>query len=340
MAICPAGHTSESTDYCDTCGAPMGEQAVPGPAGPTTPGPDGAGIPAGPAADAPQPCPNCGSMNPHDALFCEACGYDYTTGTMPRAGAEAADLLSIDTPVAPAAQQAPQAPEAPQAPVEAQAPEGPVDAPAEDEGDQPSLLPDAGAAGTTPATDDEAHADASAEGMPEAPAEADAVEAAPADPASLHAPVPVHEAAPAPSEGKAPAEFVAEVWVDPDWYNVQQSGEAMPSPGLPEVVPLRGRQALIGRVSQSRNIHPEIDCGSDTGASRRQAQLSTDGQRWFVEDLESANGTYVGAMGQPLPQDPIQGRRELADDDRIYVGAWTRIVLRKATPDERAAFAG
>ena len=30
-------------------------------------------------------------------------------------------------------------------------------------------------------------------------------------------------------------------------------------------------------------------------------------------------------------------RRELADDERIYVGAWTRIVVRNATDDEKAA---
>jgi len=31
--------------------------------------------------------------------------------------------------------------------------------------------------------------------------------------------------------------------------------------------------------------------------------------------------------------------RELGDDDRIYVGAWTRIVVRPATPEEKAASA-
>ena len=31
-----------------------------------------------------QDCPNCSAQNPPDALFCEACGYDYTTGTLPR----------------------------------------------------------------------------------------------------------------------------------------------------------------------------------------------------------------------------------------------------------------
>jgi hypothetical protein len=29
-------------------------------------------------------------------------------------------------------------------------------------------------------------------------------------------------------------------------------------------------------------------------------------------------------------------KQELGADDRIYVGAWTRIVIRRATQDERA----
>ena len=39
-----------------------------------------------------------------------------------------------------------------------------------------------------------------------------------------------------------------------------------------------------------------------------------------------------------LPEDPIPvgQKRELAPDDRVYLGAWTRIVIRQATDDERA----
>jgi hypothetical protein len=133
---------------------------------------------------------------------------------------------------------------------------------------------------------------------------------------------------------------VAEVWIDPDWYATQGSSDALPSPGLPEVVPLRSASALIGRVSVSRNIHPDIDCDPDTGVSRRHAQISTDGTRWWIEDLESANGTFIGSPAGPLPKDPIgRGRVEFAPDQRIYVGGWTRIVIRAATDDEKQAFA-
>jgi hypothetical protein len=134
-----------------------------------------------------------------------------------------------------------------------------------------------------------------------------------------------------------PVEWVTEVWVDPDWYDAQESEEACPSPGLPAVVPLSRRSILVGRPSVSRSIHPDIDCSGDIGVSRRQAQLTTDGQRWWVEDLQSANGTYVGAASGPLPTSPLPPgqRHELAEDDRIYLGAWTRLVVRRATPEEQ-----
>ena len=249
---CPNGHASTSSDYCDTCGVPIpAGAAAPDPAAVGTPSaaPDAAAAPApeagAPAAPDPQACPNCGSPRDDAALFCEACGYDFTTGTMPR-------------------------------------PPDPTSTP-----DAVALDPDG------------------------------------ADPTPLAPAIAV--------------EWVAEVWVDPDWYAAQESDEACPSPGLPAVVELAAKSVLIGRPSASRSIHPDIDCTGDSGVSRRQAQLTTDGQRWWVEDLQSSNGTYVGPASGPLPTDPVPPgqRRELSEDDRVYVGAWTRIVVRRATPEER-----
>lgn len=260
---CPEGHTSSADDYCDVCGAPIGGAAA-GAAGGATPPPlvppSGAAPSATPAAggssldlDAPaapaagstsgKPCPNCQAANLADALFCEDCGYDFTTGQMPRSVPTTPELAPLDPP--------------------AGAPGGP-------------------AAG--------------------------------------------------------PVEWVVEVWVDPDWHAAQDAADPCPSPGMPVVVPLVGSSLLVGRTSASRNIHPQVDLGTDTGVSRRHAQLTTDGMRWFVEDLQSANGTYVGASGAPLPTTPVTPgqRTELADDDRVYIGAWTRLVIRKATPQEQA----
>ena len=119
-----------------------------------------------------------------------------------------------------------------------------------------------------------------------------------------------------------------------DWYAAQGSTDPLPSPGLPDIVALIKPSSLIGRVSHSRGIFPDVDCELDTGCSRRHAMLTTDGTRWWVEDLGSANGTFVGQLGTALPDQPIAARTEVDMDARIYVGSWTRIVIRPAAPDE------
>jgi len=243
-ATCPAGHTTTAEDYCDVCGLPV-QVSVPAPVAAAAP-------PPAPAALG-QACPHCGTQNVTEALFCEACGYDFTTGTLPRS--------AMPPPVGVS------------------------------EGSQ------------TPGS------------VPAAPSTA---------PVST-----------------ATVEWVAEVWIDPAWYAEQESPDPIPSAGLPATIPLRSRSVLVGRTSRSRNINPDIECATDTGTSRRQAQLTTDGTRWWVEDLESANGTFVAPAGGPLPVNPVTVgiRHELGPDDRIYVGAWTRIVVRRATQDERSSLA-
>jgi len=291
MTACPAGHASTSTDYCDVCGAPMpaGSPAAPVPADQSS----AAVSPVGLA------CPNCQVDNLPDALFCEECGYDFTTGTLPRPAeyetptneqpAVGADGLPLDQPAGT------------DVPAAAGTGAGGADAAAVPESGAPAVVAGQGSAvgnGSVPAAEDRAGG------------------------------------RPAPT-----ANWVAELWVDPDWYRTQNSPDPLPSPGLPEIVLLRGASVLVGRASTSRNIHPEIDCGNDSGVSRRHAQLSTDGRRWWVEDLQSSNGTFVAPSSGPLPQDPIMPgeRTELDNDDRVYVGGWTRIVIRPATDEEKVA---
>ncbi|WP_232678003.1 FHA domain-containing protein [Nocardioides sp. R-C-SC26] len=246
---CPAGHDSTATDYCDTCGVAMPDAGETGsPAATTDPAPpDG-------AAQATS-CPNCQAPTPANALFCESCGYDFTTGAMPRPMTPPSGL---------------------------------------------DLPPSHGAGPSIPTAE------------------------------------PV-ETATDPNPSPAPADaWVAEVWIDPDWYADQQSTDPLPSPGLPSVVALRHTSVLIGRASRSRGIAPDIDLGTDNGISRRHAQLTTDGSRWFVEDLGSSNGTYVGGATGLLPKTPIPvgQKTEIAAGDRVYLGAWTRIVVRQAAPGE------
>jgi hypothetical protein len=279
---CPDGHTSTSGDYCDVCGAPIaGAAATPTQPAPATSSatapapatPSGGSLDLGPvsgpggspATPPPLPagrvCPNCSAGNLPTALYCEDCGYDFTTGQMPR-------------PLSP-----------------------------------PLGMPPAGDTGQL--------------GLPTA-----STAGAPSG-AQMAPPI-------TPTSAPGHVEWVAEVWIDPDWYASQDVTDPCPSPGMPLVIPILERSVLIGRTSTSRNIHPQIDISADNGVSRRHAQLNSDGQRWWVEDLQSANGTYVGSAGGSLPTTPIPvgQRTELADDDRIYLGAWTRVVVRRATAEE------
>lgn len=263
MSTCPSGHQSASDDYCDVCGLPIpagggGQPAAPDPGAGAPPAPDPATAPAPDTSE----CPNCKAANPANALFCEACGYDFTTGTMPRPVEPSSLDIGLPPPVA------------------------------------------TSSAGTDdPPT-----------------AEAAATPVAPADPVAP------------PLEDS----WVAEVWIDPDWYADQDSDDPLPSAGVPTVVPLKTKSILVGRTSRSRNIHPDIDLATDSGISRRHCQFTTDGKRWWVEDLGSSNGTYLGGATGGLPQQPVPPgeKREIAPDDKVYLGAWTRIVLRRATPGE------
>jgi hypothetical protein len=302
MTLCPNGHSSQSTDYCDVCGTPM-VAAAPAPAAPTTAAsstPSGSGEPI--------TCPNCSFPNLPDALFCENCGYDFTTGSLPEPDPDASGFGAPLTAPAPV----------PNAPAVV-----PVIAPVS------SLDIEEGEIGRHEASNDPGYVEAPAiEGQP-------TVEPAGAAEAGLDtATGPVAPVAAPEIEGDTA--WVAEVWIDPEWYAAQKSDDPLPSGGLPEIVVLKQSSLLVGRTSVSRDIHPQIDCGTDSGVSRRHCQLNTDGQRWWVEDLQSSNGTFVGAAGDELPSDAIQPgqRREVHDGDRIFVGAWTRLVIRKALPGE------
>ena len=86
---CPNGHPSQSTDYCDTCGAVI---AILPPLPPTgDPAATAAGTTVMPSVPVPPgaTCPNCGAPWAPDDVFCEVCGLDFSTGQLPSPAAGA-----------------------------------------------------------------------------------------------------------------------------------------------------------------------------------------------------------------------------------------------------------
>ena len=67
-----------------------------------------------------------------------------------------------------------------------------------------------------------------------------------------------------------------------------------------------------GAGPKSRNLSPDIDCSGDGAVSHQHAELTLDRDRWYVEDLGSTNGTFVGAPGDPLPDDAARRRTNVA----------------------------
>ena len=127
--------------------------------------------------------------------------------------------------------------------------------------------------------------------------------------------------------------WVVVVEVDPVWYALKGSLADQPCPpASSSTVALTQHTALVGRSSQSRDIHPEIALDGDTGVSRRHAQLVRDGDDLVVIDLSSTNGTYVVPAGsEPSDDSPavVAGlSTPLHDGDRVYVGAWSRLTIR------------
>lgn len=80
---------------------------------------------------------------------------------------------------------------------------------------------------------------------------------------------------------------------------------------------------LIGRSSESLPI-------TDTTVSRRHAELTPDEGRWFLRDLDSANGTILNGR-------KIEGRYELSPGDQIRCGS--TIMLFLGPPEEPEASA-
>ena len=232
-------------------------------------------------------CPKCGQAST-DAEFCSECGAS----------------MAVPAPAAPAA--APRPPDAPggaltggveACPVCGELRPGPLARFCDTcRYDFVTRLPFSAAASTTPAASLVASA-------------------GPAAPPAPPLPVPA-EAAPSPAVQRW--ELLAQVDA-----SLRKPEDPEPGDRSERLFPLDLQDHLIGRRSDSADIHPEVVV-PDPGISRRHARLLRQpGGGMALVDLGSMNGTQVnGAAVAPNVITP------LAEGDQVTLGCWTRLTLR------------
>ncbi len=345
MPICPQGHDSPTSDYCDYCGWPMsapGQQSQQQqPQQPQQPyqqhPPSTAGLVM---------CPICST--PQTERYCEECGFDYDLASPSRrvqppapapapAPVQAAPPQQQQQPPAfpgyPASQQQPpqqQQPYQPQPRYEQQPPQQQAYPPPQQEqapppqpqAPQPSPpygVP-AGTYGGVTYSTGETSGGFSTDFMLQPPGgESD----------------PMLKQPQAPGRGT----WVAVVAADRAYFDDMMARSGPDAAGLyfppytPERrVPMTGRgQLRIGRRSHQRGTVPEIDLSiapEDPGASHQHALLQEqpDGG-WVVIDQDSTNGTTLNGAPDPLDaHQPVP----LKDGDRIHIGAWTTVTVHRS----------
>jgi phosphoserine phosphatase RsbU/P len=90
--------------------------------------------------------------------------------------------------------------------------------------------------------------------------------------------------------------------------------------GSQRKVPLQGARVTLGRSSENDLTYPD-----DPVLSRRHINFDFDGQNWWVEDLNTTNGTLVNGAR-------LAGRHQLSVGDTISAG---RLTLNFEIPRER-----
>lgn len=150
-------------------------------------------------------------------------------------------------------------------------------------------------------------------------------------------PQPGSTQAPPPPAQQRPLTWTATIGPDRDYFlaMMQRSGPEAAGLNLPAYSPeqqrtLTGNQFTIGRRRHSTGETPDIDLSvppEDPGVSHQHAVLvqQHDGT-WAVVDQNSTNGTTVNGSEEPIqPFVPVP----LQDGDRVHVGAWTTITIRR-----------
>ncbi|MFF7142481.1 FHA domain-containing protein [Streptomyces nodosus] len=149
-------------------------------------------------------------------------------------------------------------------------------------------------------------------------------------------PQPGPDQAPPPYGGQ-PANWTATIGPDREYFlammhrsGPEAAGLNLPAYSPEQQRPLTGNQVTIGRRRHSTGDIPDIDLSvppEDPGVSHQHAMLvqQPDGS-WAVVDQNSTNGTTVNGGEEPIqPFVPVP----LRDGDRVHVGAWTTITVRR-----------
>ncbi len=110
----------------------------------------------------------------------------------------------------------------------------------------------------------------------------------------------------------------------------EAAGLNLPAYSPEQHLPLSGGQITIGRRRASTGDSPDIDLSvppEDPGVSHQHAVLVQQPDlSWAVVDQNSTNGTTINGGEDPIqPYVPIP----LKDGDRVHVGAWTTITIRR-----------
>jgi predicted amidophosphoribosyltransferase len=294
MPKCPqcGNEVNEDAVFCDQCGGKLDTAAAPSPSSVICPACKAGNVPGeafcyacgapleapAPAQVPPPPAAPAGAAAP--GTTCPACGAAVTPGDEFCGGCGAA--------VAPA----PPAPAAAPAEVKA-APVAEAPPPA-----APALTCPACGAESKPGDLFCGSCGASLQPAPPAP------EAAPAEAAP---PPPPPKVEPAPPPPPPPAAMPP----GQPYLAVVDSGARIPLPA--------GAEVKIGREDPVSDIYPEIDLtphgGEDSGVSRLHAKITVEGDKFFIEDLDSTNFTFVNK--QKLAP---KVRQPLSDGDEIRLG--------------------
>jgi predicted component of type VI protein secretion system len=130
---------------------------------------------------------------------------------------------------------------------------------------------------------------------------------------------------------------VWEVVITTDRSHYERNGPIdtpFPSDAPPRVVELEADEVVIGRCRDGGRV-PTIDLAlppQDPAISHEHAVLvRQDDDAYAISDLGSTNGTRVNDE-----IDPIKGHvfHRLEHGDRVYLGAWTMLVVRmRESPD-------